>query len=133
MKWKKLRERNYKEKKMTSKTTDPTFQMTDTMEQKIPKQEPGEKRKGDVNGGMELLELDFLLGVIEDTKGNDNHDVTMRKLTFNEILRRENQTQIDSNALAVYAVNKGNLYGKVIQCEAMKELTRRTVQNKNVT
>ncbi len=117
---------------MTGKTTEPTFQMTDTTAQKIPKQEPGEKRKGDVGGGMELLELDFLLGVIEDTKGNDNHDVTMRKLTFNEILRRENQTQIDSNALAVYAV-KGNLYGKVIQCEAMKELTRRTMQTKNAT
>ena len=50
----------------------------------------------------------------------------MRKLTFSEVLRREKQNQIDSNILAVYAVNAGNLYGKDIQCEATKELARRT-------
>jgi len=80
----------------------------------------------DLNGGMEMLELDFLLGVIEETKSGDSNDVTMRKLGFKEVLRRDKQNQIDSGALAVYVVNQGELYGKNIQCEAMKELTKRT-------
>ena len=82
----------------------------------------------DLSGGMDLLELDFLLSIVENTKGNDQNDVTMRKLNFNEVLRREKQNQIDSNALAVYVVNAGNLYGKDIQCEATKELARRTAK-----
>jgi hypothetical protein len=86
-----------------------------------------EKNK-DLHSGMELLELDFLLGIVEDTKSNDQNDVTMRKLNFNEVLRRGKQNQIDSNALAMYAVSVGNLYGKDIQCEAMKELARRTAK-----
>jgi len=97
---------------MTSKTADPTFQMTDTA--KIPKTDSGERRMGDVTGGMDLLELDFLLGVVEETKGDDKNDVTMRRLSFDELLRRQNQDRIDSNALAVYAVNKYDLYGKKI-------------------
>jgi hypothetical protein len=82
----------------------------------------------DLAGGMELLELDFLLGVIESTDGDDKNDVTMRKLSFNELLRREQLDTIDSNALKVYAVNNGDLYGKDIQCEAMKKLTERTTR-----
>ena len=80
----------------------------------------------DLAGGMEMLELDFLLGVIEHTSGADKNDVAMRKLSFNEVLRREQQDHIDSTALSVYAVDGSNLYGKDIQCEAMKELTKRT-------
>ncbi|MHC4659653.1 MAG: hypothetical protein ACYS83_10845 [Planctomycetota bacterium] len=83
-------------------------------------------RDRNLGGGMEMLELDFLLGVIENTKGDDKNDVNMRKLGFHEVLRREQQNTIDSQALTVYAVNEGNLYGKGIQCEAMKELTKRT-------
>ena len=82
----------------------------------------------DLHGGMELLELDFLLSIVENTKGSDPNDVTMRKLNFNEVLRREKQNQIDSNAMAAYAINAGNLYGKDIQCEATKELARRTAK-----
>ena len=89
-----------------------------------PKSEMGKER--DLAGGMEMLELDFLLGVIENTRGDDKTDVSMRRLSFNELLRREQQNQIDSSALTVYAVDEGNLYGKTIQCEAMKELTKRT-------
>jgi hypothetical protein len=89
-----------------------------------PKNEMGKER--DLAGGMEMLELDFLLGVIEDTKSDDKNDVAMRKLGFNELLRREQQKEIDSGALTVYAVDESNLYGKTIQCEAMKELTKRT-------
>jgi len=82
----------------------------------------------DLGGGMEMLELDFLLGVIENTRGADKNDVGMRRLSFNEVLRREQQNTIDSEALTVYAVDESNLYGKSIQCEAMKELTKRTSQ-----
>jgi hypothetical protein len=86
------------------------------------------KSRRDLAGGMEMLELEFLLGVIEKTDGDDKNDVMMRKLDFNEVLRRRKQNEIDSEALTVYAVNEGNLYGKDIQCEAMKELTKRTTQ-----
>jgi hypothetical protein len=79
-------------------------------------------------GGMEMLEMDFLLGVVESTDGEDKNDIAMRKLGFNEVLRRNQQSEIDSTSLTVYAVDEKNLYGKDIQCAAMKELTRRTEQ-----
>lgn len=90
------------------------------------KDELGKER--DLASGMEMLELDFLLGVVENTRGNDKNDVMMRKLIFNELLRRDRLGAVDSNALKVYAVNDGNLYGKGIQFEAMKKLTERTVR-----
>ena len=90
------------------------------------KDELAKERGKDLHSGMELLELDFLLSIVENTKGDDKNDVTMRKLNFNELLRREELNEADSNALKVYAINEGNLYGKDIQCEAMKELTKRT-------
>jgi hypothetical protein len=79
-------------------------------------------------GGMEMLEMDFLLGVIENSDGDDKNDVAMRKLSFNEVLRRNQQSEIDSSALTVYGIDEKNLYGKDIQCAALKELTRRTDQ-----
>ncbi len=79
-------------------------------------------------GGMDLLEMDFLLGVIENTDGEDKNDVAMRRLSINEVLRRNQQSEIDSAAMTVYAVDEKDLYGKDIQCAAMKELTRRTEQ-----
>ena len=87
------------------------------------------QRSEDLESGMELLELDFLLGLIENTGSDDKNDVIMRKLCFNEILRRGQQNEIDSYALKSYAMNEGNLYGKMIQCEAMKELAVRTEHN----
>jgi len=69
-----------------------------------------------------------LLGVIENIDGEDKNDVAMRKLTFSETLRRNQQSEIDSASLAVYSVDEKGLYGKDIQCAAMKELTRRTEQ-----
>ena len=50
------------------------------------------------------------------------------RLSFNEVLRRNQQSEIDSASLTVYAVDEKDLYGKDIQCAAMKELTRRTEQ-----
>lgn len=87
------------------------------------------KRGEDLNSGMELLELDFLLSIVEGTHGDNDNDVEMRKLTFYELLRRDNQNHIDSSALTVYTVNQPTLYPKDIQCEAMKELTKRTKQH----
>jgi hypothetical protein len=82
----------------------------------------------DLRGGMDLLELDFLLSIVENTKGNDQNDVTMRKLNFNEVLRREKLGQVNSKVVTVYAINRGNLYGKDIQCKAMGELAERTMR-----
>ena len=88
------------------------------------------RKKGeDLSSGMELLELDFLLAVVENTDSSDNNDIGMRKLTFYELLRRDDQNHIDSSALAVYSINQSNFYPKDIQCEAMKELTKRTNQH----
>lgn len=80
----------------------------------------------DLVGGMEILEMDFLLRVIENTKSDDKNDVTMQKLGFNELIRREELNEIDSSALKIYVKDANNLYGKIIQCAAMKELAIRT-------
>jgi hypothetical protein len=85
----------------------------------------------DLQSGMELLGLDFLLKVVENTNdGSDEKDVTMRKLNFKELQRRGKLNRTASNALKIYAINKGNLYGKDIQCEAMKSLAERTAKGK---
>lgn len=86
-------------------------------------------RGEDLDSGMEMLELDFLLGLIENTDSDETTDVTMRKLCFNELLRRNQQNEIDSYSLKIYAVNEKTLYTKHMQCEAMKELAMRTEQN----
>ncbi len=70
----------------------------------------------DLSGGMEILEPDFLLSVVETTKGDDSNDITMRRLTFYELLRRNQLNTIDSNSLKVYAVNEHRFYDKTIQC-----------------
>jgi hypothetical protein len=88
------------------------------------------QRTEDLDSGMELLELDFLLGIIESTEGEDKNDVMMRKLCFNEVIRRSQQNEMDSFALKVYSINDNNLYGKDIQCHAMKELALRTEHKK---
>ena len=101
------------------------------VQEKLENELTTEKNK-DLRGGMDLLELDFLLSIVENTKGNDQNDVTMRKLNFNEVLRREKLSQVKSKVLTVYAINRGNLYGKDIQCEAMGELAERTMRmNRN--
>jgi len=89
------------------------------------------KAQKDLQGGMELLELDFLLSVVEDTQGNDSNTVTMRKLSFDELVRRDRLHTIDSNVLKIYAKNTNNLYGKTIQREAIEELTKRTAHRRN--
>jgi hypothetical protein len=89
------------------------------------------KREKDLHSGMELLGLNFLLSIVENTNGGDDEkDVAIRKLNFKELLRRGKLNQADSKALRKYAINKGNLYGKDIQCEAMKSLAERTAKGK---
>jgi len=89
------------------------------------------RRRGkDLQSGMELLGLDFLLSVVENTDSDDELDVAMRKLNFNELIRTEQLHAVDSNALKVYAMNKDGFYSRDAQCEAMKELAARTTQNK---
>ncbi len=90
------------------------------------------KRTRNTKGGMDLLDLDILLQVVHNTEGKDENDVTIRKLAFNELIRRQNQNCINSIALTIYAVNKGKLYDKGIQCEAMRELAGRTSANRHV-
>jgi hypothetical protein len=80
----------------------------------------------DLGSGMEVLELDFLVDIVENTESRDYNDVTMRKLSFNELLRRKQLKAADSKALRHYALNEDNIYGKDIQCEAIKELAKRT-------
>ncbi len=87
---------------------------------------PGKDR--DLGSGMEMLDMDFLLNVVEHTKGDDKNDVTMRKLVFNELLRREQLEAVDSNSLKIYTMDENNLYGKEIQCAAMRKLTERTTR-----
>ena len=114
------------EKKVETKRTGPGKVVEVRGPGKSAGAEPGKDR--DLAGGMEMLELDFLLSVVEHTKGDDKNDVTMRKLVFNELLRREQLETIDSNALKVYTIDESNLYGKDIQCEAMKKMTERTTR-----
>lgn len=92
--------------------------------------EPARRRAKDLQSGMELLGLDFLLSIVEDTASNDDLDVTMRKLNFNELIRTDQLQAVDSNVLKEYGLNANGYYDKRIQCEAIKELTARTAQGK---
>lgn len=92
------------------------------------KKRPNRPRKGgkDMHSGMELLELAFLVGVVEDLDGGDEAGVVMRRLCFNELVRSDQRHEISSNTLKVYAMDVDGLYGKQVQCQAMLELTERT-------
>ena len=131
MAWNSVKEKKTEQRKSSAAKVEqlhPSDQdnPSDTAAPDKPKSDSAKEKAKDLDSGMELLEPNFLLSVIENTKGNDANDVAMRKFTFNELLRRKNQNQIDSYALKVYALDAGNLYGKTIQCEAIKELTKRT-------
>lgn len=92
--------------------------------------EPSRRRSRDLQSGMELLGLDFLLSIVEETASHEELDVTMRRLNFKELIRTDQLHAVDSNVLKVYALNSDGHYDKTIQCEAIKELTVRTAQGK---
>ena len=93
--------------------------------------EVSRKRGRDVTSGMELLDLDFMLDTVENVEASEPTDIQMRKLIFTEILRSERLHEVDSTALKAYAVNEGGLFDKDVQCEALKELTERTIHNRH--
>ncbi|MBW8036159.1 MAG: hypothetical protein FVQ79_11140 [Planctomycetes bacterium] len=92
------------------------------------KKRPNRPRKGgkDMHSGMELLELAFLLGVVEDVDSREESEVIMRRLCFGELVRSDQRHEISSNTLKIYAMDVDGLYGKQVQCQAMLELTERT-------
>ena len=92
----------------------------------IPLPVPDNEKTKNLHSGMELLELNFLLSVVENTNGSNPKDVTMRKLNFSELARREKLSLLGSSVLKIYAINQSNLYGKDRQYLAMKELAKRT-------
>ena len=96
------------------------FESAGTAKSEEPQQEK------DLNSGMEILDLDFLVKIIQDTKGKNKKKVMMRQLVFNELVRREQLDLMSSKTLNFYTINKGNVYDKFIQCEAMAELAKRT-------
>lgn len=104
---------------------EPTFDF-EAAETAGGKKEIGKTEKKDLASGMEILELDFLLSIVEKMKGKSKKDVTMRKLAFNELIRREQVAAVDSKALNFYTINKRNIYEKNIQCAAMKAMAERT-------
>ena len=85
-----------------------------------------QKPKRNLAPGMEILELNFLIRTIEETKSNSENEKAMRVMCFKEIIRRKCLNAIDSRPLRYYALNSNSSHGKLIQCEAMKELTNRT-------
>lgn len=89
------------------------------------KRRPG---KRNLESGVELLDLDFLLSTVESTEGEEKSDFTMRKITFDALLSIDRIDCIDSMALKHYTINAKNLYTKDIQCAAMTELAKRTRQ-----
>ena len=90
-------------------------------------------KKRDLQGGMELLEAEFLVGIVERVGHGDFRDVVMHKLVFAELMRRGVLSAVNSDALKVYVLDKGGRYGKRIQCEAMKELALRTGEGEKKT
>lgn len=91
------------------------------------------RRRGrDLHGGMELLGVDFLLEMVENIDGTEEHDITMRKLSIHELMRTTRINEVDSSVLKFYCLDEDSLYGREIQCEAMKELAERTRQSRSI-
>ena len=84
------------------------------------------KNGRDMHSGMELLDLAFLLSIVESVDNDEKTEVAMRKLCFNELVRTGQRTEIDSKALKIYAIDLEGLYGKDIQCQSLQELAERT-------
>ena len=92
-------------------------------------QDEAESAKGwrDLQSGMELLGIEFMLDLAEKTDFDTRDEAVMHNLGLNELIRRGNLDQIDSRTLATYANNDGNFYSTQVQCSAMQILAQRTV------
>ena len=113
-----------------SKIPEPVPATEEKIAREIPKRKPDQRDK-DLLSGMELLEMDFLLSIVENTKDDNESDVVMHKLIFDELLRRKQLNVVDSKVLKNYAIKNVVSYDKYIRLEAMKELAKRTT-NKNM-
>jgi hypothetical protein len=80
----------------------------------------------DLKSGMELLEKEFLVGVVEHIDAADNQDIAMRGMCFAELVRRGQLSALLSEALKAYILDEGGFFGKTVQREAMAELAGRT-------
>ena len=85
-----------------------------------------QKKTADLEKGLELLELPFLINVVGNIEDGEKQDIEIRKIVFNELVRRGNLSRIEGNVLKIYAKNPKNLFGKSIQCQAIAELAGRT-------
>jgi hypothetical protein len=127
---------DYEVKKMETNTSKkPQGRYADSVRDIRPPRKDSSPRKNlsrkngrDMHSGMELLDLAFLLAIVESVEVDEKVDVAMRKLCFNELVRTGQRTEIDSKALKVYVIDGEGLYGKEIQCQAMQELAERTSQ-----
>ena len=81
----------------------------------------------DMQSGMELLGVEFVLDLAEKTDFDTRDEAVMHNIGLNELIRRGSFELIDSNTLAAYVTNDGNFYSTQIQCSAMQVLAQRTV------
>jgi LPXTG-motif cell wall-anchored protein len=95
-----------------------------------PSKNPSRRKLADLESGLELLEQPFLAGVVSNTGSRSKLDIQMRKIAFMELARREKLGDIASKVLKVYAKNQENLFGKTIQCQAIRQLSVRTKNEK---
>ena len=91
----------------------------------------GSKRQADLQGGMELLENEFLIELVSDIDHSEDSDVEMHKLCFMELVHRGRLKNMDSSIIKAYAKNERHLYGKDVQCLAMKELASRSKKSRH--
>ncbi len=119
MKWNNVQEENEALKEKAAAVVSVKSEQSKTEDAKT-------RKNNDVKSGLEMLDIEFVLGVVDSTDSADPNDITMRKIGFNEILRRDSRPRISSDALKVYALDQNKFYGKDIQCQAMQELAERT-------
>jgi len=122
--------KSHSEAKTTVGTPAPTAYQSKLRTERVRKQRvfgfASDEKGRDLHSGMELLELGFLLSVLEDMSSAEVSDVTMRRLSFEEILRRDKLNRVNSKVLKIYAKDEQGFYDSQIQCEAMKQLNQRT-------
>ena len=88
---------------------------------------PAPARKSRVtNSGMELLAVEFLVGIVERIDALEKPDIAMRSMCWKELSRRGRLDAISSDSLKSYILNEGGFFDKSIRTEAMAQLACRT-------